>query len=92
MKINEWINSNFTQEEKIPKIIGITGTVGKTTTIELLYNYLVRNNNRVYCVSTSGISCNFYQYKNIKDFQGTSFYTKASLALNLKSILEFNCD
>lgn len=98
MKIKEWITNKWINtpehdlKNKNLKIIGITGTVGKTTTIDLLYQYLMFNEKRVYCISTSGVKCSCNSFYNHDDLQASGFHNQEDLFRHIENAYRENCD
>lgn len=91
--INKWINTpEHNLENKNLKVIGITGTVGKTTTIDLLYQYLMSNEKRVYCISTSGVKCSCNSFYNHEDLPASGFHNQEDLFKHVENAYRENCD
>lgn len=66
--LNEYIYNNYYKEIKDIKLIGVTGTSGKTTTCFLIYNILKQLNCKVGYIGTIG----FYMDKKIRDLPNTT--------------------
>lgn len=73
------------------KIIGITGTVGKTTVAELTAQYLNFIGKRTFYIGTSGINCAAADYWHF-NFPSTSPTSADMLATFIHGAYAYNCE
>ncbi len=73
------------------KIIGVTGTVGKTTVAELVTQYLNFIGKRTFYIGTSGINCAVADYWHF-NFPSTSPTSQEMLATFMHGAYFYNCE
>ena len=73
------------------KIIGVSGTVGKTTTAELITEYLNAIGKRVFYLGTSGVKCKAANYIQ-NNFPSTSATTTDMLKIFMHGAYFYQCE
>ena len=73
------------------KILAVTGTVGKTTVMELLYEYLIACGRKVMMVGTNGIYCRHAEYVH-NNFPSTSPTSEEMLFLLMLGGYAYKCE
>lgn len=73
------------------KVLAVTGTVGKTTVMEMLYEYLILRGHKVMMVGTNGIYCNHSNYAH-QNFPSTSPTSQEMLFLFMLGAYSYQCD
>ena len=68
--LNEYVYNNYYDKIKNIKLIGVTGTSGKTTTCFLIYNMLKKLGRKVGYIGTIG----FYMDEKVRDLPNTTPY------------------
>lgn len=87
--INKLTNNNLGQYDL--KIIGVTGTVGKTTVAELTSQYLNYIGKRTFYIGTSGINCPAANYWHF-NFPSTSPTSQEMLATFMHGAYAYSCE
>jgi UDP-N-acetylmuramoyl-L-alanyl-D-glutamate--2,6-diaminopimelate ligase len=92
MNVKDWTAQYITgrDEYQSPILIGVTGTIGKTTVAELIYQYLCYCGERTMLIATSGIKCKAGNYLH-SNFPSTSPTDKNMLATFLSGAMYYNC-